>query len=99
MEKVFTTTQVLRLFKRTTVKGDEDCLSLQLTNATQIEEKLSNVNTRKTCGHDMLPPRLIKESLRAIARPVAKILNTSIAILSISIPLENGASYAPVQEG
>ena len=60
-------------------KGEEDCLSLQLTNATQIEELLSNVNTRKACGHDMLPPRLIKESSRAIAGPVAKILNTSIA--------------------
>lgn len=60
-------------------KGEEDCLSFQLTNATQIEDLLSNVNTRKACGHDMLPPRLIKESSRAIAGPVAKILNTSIA--------------------
>ena len=34
---------------------------------------------RKACGHDMLPPRLIKESARAISGPVAKILNTSIA--------------------
>ena len=58
MEKVFTTTQALRLFKRTTVKGDEDCLSLQLTNATQIEEKLFNVNTRKLAGMTCCPRAL-----------------------------------------
>ena len=60
-------------------KGEEDCLSFQLTNATQIEDLLSNVNTRKACGHDMLPRRLIKKSSRAIAGPVAKVLNRSIA--------------------
>ena len=48
-------------------------------NATQIEDLLPNVNTRKACGHDMLSPCLIKESSRAIAGPVAKILNTSVA--------------------
>ena len=61
------------------IKGEEDCLNFQFTNATQIEELLSNVNVRKACRHDMLPPRLIKESSRAKAGPVAKILNTSIA--------------------
>ena len=60
------------------IKSEEDCLRLQLTNATQTEQLLSNVNTRKACGHDMLPPRPIKESSRAIAGPIAKILNTSI---------------------
>ena len=57
----------------------EDCLSLQLTNAMQIEGFLSNVNTPKACGHDMVPPRLTKESSHAIAGPVAKNSNTSIA--------------------
>ena len=60
-------------------KGEEDCLSFQFTNATHIEELLSNVNLRKACGHDKLPPCLIKESARAIASPVTKILNISIA--------------------
>ena len=50
MEKVFTTTQALRLFKPTTVKGDEDCLSLQLTNATQIEE---NEGKLRPCSRRM----------------------------------------------
>ena len=48
------------------IKGEEDCLKFQLTNATQIDELLSNENTRKACGHDMLLSLLIKESLRAI---------------------------------
>ena len=53
-------------------------LSFHLKNKTQIEELLSNINARKACGHDMLPPRLIKESSRSIAEPVTKILNTAI---------------------
>ena len=60
------------------IKGDEDCFSFNLTNVTQIEELLSNINTRKACGHDMLPPRLIRQSSRAISGPIAKIRNTSI---------------------
>ena len=59
-------------------KSEVDCLSFQLTNKTHIVELLSNVNAQKACGHDMLPPRLIKESSRAIVGPVAKILNTAI---------------------
>ena len=39
---------------------------------------LSNIDVRKVNGHDMLPPRLIKESSHAIAGPVTKILNTAI---------------------
>ena len=79
-------------------KGEEDCLSFQLANATQIEELLSNVNTKKSCGHDMLPPRLIKESSRAIAGPVAKILNTSIAHSRYPSRWKMGQWYTPVQE-
>ena len=84
------------------IKGDEDCLSFKLTNASQIEELLSKINTRKACGHDMLPQRFIRDSSRAIAGPIAKILNTSIAQSrpeSISIPLETGTSNTLVQEG
>ena len=84
------------------IKGDEDCLSFKLTNASQIEELLSKINTRKACGHDLLPPRFIRDSSSAIAGPIAKILNTSIAQSrpeSISIPLETGTSNTLVQEG
>ena len=40
------------------IRGDEDCFSFNLTNPTQIEELLSNINTSKACGHDMLPRAL-----------------------------------------
>ena len=61
------------------IKRDEGCLSFKLTNTTQIGEFLSKLNTRKACGHHVLSPRLIRDSSRAIASPIAKILNTSIA--------------------
>lgn len=60
------------------LKQDKDRLSFRFTNKTQIEDLLSNINVRKACGHDMLSPRLIKESSRAIVVQVTKILNTAI---------------------
>lgn len=48
------------------------------TNRVQIENLLLDINTYKSCGHDMIPPRLIKESVTVIAEPLAKIMNTSI---------------------
>ena len=70
---------ILGIISVITLHSLEDCLSLQLTNAMQIEGFLSNVNTPKAWGHDMVPPRLTKESSHAIAGPVAKNSNTSIA--------------------
>ena len=32
----------------------------------------------KSCGHDLTPPKLVKESAAAIAKPIAKILNASV---------------------
>ena len=60
------------------VKQEKDRLRFHLTNKTQVEELLLNINVRKACGHDMLSPCLIKESAGAIAVPVTKILNTAI---------------------
>jgi len=67
MERAFTTTQALRLFKRTLVQKAKKIVSA------------FNSQTPLACGHDTLAPGLIKESLRAIAGPVPKILNTYIA--------------------
>ena len=36
------------------------------------------MNVRKLWGHDMLSPRLVKESASVIAKPITNILNTSI---------------------
>ena len=38
-----------------------------------------DVNVRKSWGHDMLSPRLVKESASVIAKPITNILNTSVA--------------------
>ena len=65
-----------------------------------MEEKFVHfvLKMGKTYGHDMLPPRLIKESSRAIAGPVAKILNTSIAHSRYPSRWKMGQWYTPVQE-
>ena len=47
-------------------------------NEAQIRVLLSEINTRKSCGHDFLSHRLIKESAQEIAGPFAHIINTSI---------------------
>ena len=45
----------------------------------QVEQLISNVNVRKSCGHDsLIPPRLVKESASAIAGPLSTIRNESI---------------------
>lgn len=53
--------------------------NFQYTNKSQVERLLSSVNTRKACGHDLIPPSLIKESASAIAGPLTTIMNQSIS--------------------
>ena len=48
------------------------------TNQAQVERALLDVNVGKSCGHDMLPPRLVKESAAVIAKPITNILNAFI---------------------
>ena len=38
-----------------------------------------NINTRKSCGHDLISPRLLKDSVSGISEAVAKIINASIS--------------------
>ena len=40
-------------------------------------EALLENNTRKSCGHDLIPPRLLRESASVIAEPLANIMNSS----------------------
>ena len=54
------------------------CFNFQRTNQEQIKKLLLGSNARKSCGHDMIPPRFIKESAAVIAEPLAKIINSSI---------------------
>ena len=48
------------------------------TNMVLVEEMLKYINTRKACGYNMLPPRLIKDSASAIAKPLTVLFNCSI---------------------
>ena len=52
--------------------------AFQYTNKTQVEALLLKINSRKSCGYDGIPPRLLKESANAIAGPIAAIMNHSI---------------------
>ena len=39
-----------------------------------------NIKSRKSCGHDQISSRLIKDSAPILAEPIAKILNSSITL-------------------
>lgn len=54
------------------------CFNFEHISQAQVERALLDVNVHKSCGHDILPPRLVKESAAVIAKPIANILNTSI---------------------
>ena len=51
----------------------------QLINQVLVEKLLLDINVQKSCGHDMISPRLLKESAAVIARPIATIINSSIS--------------------
>ena len=52
----------------------------EFINSKQVEKFLLELNTRKSCGHDLIPPRLLKESASVISEPLAKIINCSISL-------------------
>ena len=54
------------------------CFNFDHINQAQVERTLLDVNVHKSCGHDLLPPRPVKESATVIAKPITNILNTSI---------------------
>ena len=54
------------------------CFNFEHINQARVERILLDVNDRKSCDHDMLSPRLGKESASVIAKPITNILNTSI---------------------
>ena len=52
------------------------CFNFEHINQARIERALLDLNVRKSFGHDMLSPRLVKESASVIAKPITNILNT-----------------------
>ena len=59
-------------------QGYSNCFNFQYSNKMQVEQLVSSVNVRKSCGHDSIPPRLVKESASAIAGALSMIMNESI---------------------
>ena len=57
----------------------QNYFKFQLTNQVLVEKLLLDINVQKSCGHDMISPRLLKESAVVIARPIANIINSSIS--------------------
>ena len=55
----------------------------QLTNQVLVEKLLLDINVQKSCGHDMISPRLLKESAAVIARPIANIITPRSVNVSI----------------
>lgn len=66
-------------------KAGKETLNFELVNSSQVDLLLSSINNRKSCGHDMPHPTLLKSSVPVIALPVSKIINSSI--ISCSYPV------------
>ena len=66
------------IHEKNSAKDAPLCFNFEHINQAQVEKALLDVNVRKSCGHDMLSPRLVKESASVIAKPLTNILNTSI---------------------
>ena len=66
------------IHEKNSAKDAPLCFNFEHINQAQVEKALLDVNVRKSCGHDMLSPRLVKESASVIAKPIINILNTSV---------------------
>ena len=54
------------------------CFSFHRASKPQVELLLKEINVRKSPGHDMIPPKLIKEAAAVISRPVTSTINCCI---------------------
>ena len=62
-------------------KVERDTFNFGLVNSSQVDLLLFSINSRKSCGHDMLHPTLLKLSAPVIALPVSKIINSSSRVV------------------
>ena len=78
-------------------KVEKETLNFELVNSSQVDLLLSSINSRKSCGHDMLHPTLLKLSAPVIALPVHvknhQLLNH---LVFLSGRVENGPSNAAI---
>ena len=59
-------------------KVGRETFNFDLVNTAQVDLLLSYINSRRSCGYDMLHPTLLKLSAPVMALPVSKIINSSI---------------------
>lgn len=62
-------------------KVERETFNFGLVNSSQVDLLLFSINSRKSCGHDMLHPTLLKLSAPVIALPVSKIINSSSRVV------------------
>ena len=53
-------------------KVEKETCSFELVNSSQVDCLLSSIDSGKSCGHDMLHPKLLKLSAPFIALPLSK---------------------------
>ena len=68
---------IIAIHEKNRARDGPLCFTFEHINRAQLERALLDVNVRKSCDHDMLFPRLVKESASVIAKPITNILNTS----------------------
>jgi hypothetical protein len=54
--------------------------SFRCVDKDQVEKLMLSIKTKKSCGHEQILPRLLKDSASIIAEPIAKIINSSITL-------------------
>ena len=68
----------------------------QHTNQALVEKLLQNINVCKSCGHDMISPRLLKELAAVIAGPIANIINSSVDLCKYLASWKMGQVTPPI---
>ena len=57
---------IIAIHEKKRATGAPLCFNFEYINQAQVERALLAVNIRKSCGHDMLSPRLVKAAVIAI---------------------------------
>ena len=66
----------------TTFLGERSVNSIFLDAVSEkkVEIEVGNLNGNKSCGHDEIPPKLVKEISKQIVKPLTHIYNQSLLI-------------------
>ena len=64
----------------TTFLGERSVNSIFLdaVSEKEVEIEVGNLNGNKSCGHDEIPPKLVKEISKQIVKPLTHIYNQSL---------------------